>query len=107
LLYGFLATTAIMDSLFAHREFPELELSAQPAERKVQLRVLENVLALMERRHRQGRVMAWSALPRFAETLAVSEATAAHMDGISADDDFEAFNDLKSRRDITGVVRLR
>jgi hypothetical protein len=96
-----------MGSLFAHREFPELELSAQPAERKVQLRVLENVLSLVERRHREGRVMSWATLPHFAETSAVAEAASAHMDSLPADNDFGSFDELKSRRDATGVVRLR
>jgi len=96
-----------MGFLFAHREFPELELSAQPAERKVQVRVLEKVLAVVERRHRQGRIMGWSALARFAESPAVVEATAAHMDALPADDDVETFDELKRRRDAAGVVRLR
>jgi hypothetical protein len=107
LLYSFQATTDKMGSLFVHPEFPELELSPQPAERKVQVRVLESVLAVVERRHLEGRVMGWSALPRFAETSAVAEATEAHMDGLPADRDFGSFDDLKSRRDATGVVRLR
>ena len=71
-----------MGFLFAHREFPELELSAQPAERKAQVRVLEKVLAVVE-------------------------ATAAHMDGLPTEGDFESFDELKRRRDATGVVRLR
>ena len=67
-----------MGFLFVHPEFPELELSAPPGERKVQARVLENVLAVVERRHLEGRVMGWSALPGFAEMPAIAEATAAH-----------------------------
>jgi hypothetical protein len=96
-----------MGSLFVHPEFPELELSPQPAERKVQVRVLENVLAVIERRHLEGRVMGWTTLPRFAETPAVAEATEAHMARLPADHDFGSFDDLKSRRDASGVVRLR
>ena len=106
-MYSFSSTNCHMGSLSAHPEFPELELSPQPAERKVQVRVLENVLAIVERRHLQGRVMGWSALPRFAETSAVADATAAHMDSLPADPDFGSFDELKSRRDETGVVRLR
>jgi hypothetical protein len=97
----------LMGSLFAPPEFPELELSPQPAERKVQVRVLEGLLAVVERRHLQGRVMGWSALSRFAETTAVAEATTAHMESLPSDEDFGSFEDLKSRRDATGVVRLR
>jgi len=96
-----------MGSLFVHPEFPELELSPQPAERKVQVRVLENVLAVVERRHLQGRIMGWPALPRFAESSAVADATAAHMDSLPEDRDFGSFDELRSRRDATGVVRLR
>lgn len=106
LQYSFQATTKHMGSLFIHSEFPELELSPQPAERKVQVRVLENVLAVIERRHLEGRIMGWSTLPRFAETSAVAEATEAHMARLPADD-FGSFDDLKSRRDDSGVVRLR
>jgi hypothetical protein len=69
LLYSFLATTEMMRSLFVHPEFPELELSPQPAQRRAQVRLLENVLTLVERRHLQGRVMRWADLPRFAETF--------------------------------------
>lgn len=107
LLYSFLATTEMMRSLFVHLEFPELELSPQPAERRAQVRLLENVLTLVERRHLQGLVMRWADLPRFAETSAVVETTAAHTDSRPADNDFGSFDDLKSRRDDTGVVRLR
>jgi hypothetical protein len=95
-----------MGSLFVRPEFPELELSAQPAERQVQVRVLESVLAVVEHRHLQGRVMGWSSIPRLAETSAVAEATTAHMD-LPADENFGSFDDLQSRRDPTGVVRLR
>ena len=80
--YSFLARTDAMGFLFAHREFPELELSAQPAERKAQVRVLETVLSVVE-------------------------ATAAHLDALPADDDVESFDELKRRRDATSVVRLR
>ncbi|MDM0116802.1 hypothetical protein QTI66_32215 [Variovorax sp. J22R133] len=97
----------MMGSLLARPEFPELELSAQPAERKVQVRVLENVLAVVERMHLQGRIMRWSDLVRFAETSAVAEATSAHTDSLPAAQDFGSFEELKARRDATGVVRLR
>lgn len=96
-----------MRSLFVHPEFPELELSPQPAERRAQVRLLENMLTLVERRHLQGRVMRWADLPRLAETSAVVETTSAHTDSLPADNDFGSFDDLKSRRDDTGVVRLR
>jgi hypothetical protein len=96
-----------MGFLFVHREFPELELSAQPAERKAQVRVLEKVLSVIEGRHREGRIMSWSALARFAESPAVIEATAAHMEALPADNASEKFDELKRRRDATGVVRLR
>jgi hypothetical protein len=97
----------MMGSIFARPGFAELELSPQPAERKVQVRVLENVLAVVERMHREGRIMRWSDLPGFAETSAVAEAAAAHMERLPADHDFGSFDELKSRRDATGVVRLR
>jgi hypothetical protein len=96
-----------MGSLFGHPEFPELELSALPAERKVQVRVLERVLEVIERRHLEGRVMGWADLPQFAESSAVAEITAAHLEKLPADHDFGSFDDLKARRDATGVVRLR
>jgi hypothetical protein len=96
-----------MGSLFAHREFPELELSSLPAERTVQVRMLEKLVAIVERRHLEGRAMGWAALPRFAASSAVVEATAAHMQKLPADDDFASFDELKTRRDATGVVRRR
>ncbi|NDZ17059.1 hypothetical protein [Variovorax sp. WS11] len=65
------------------------------------------MLTLVERRRLQGRAMRWADLPRFAETSAVVETTAARTDSLPADNDFESFDDLKSRRDDTGVVRLR
>jgi len=96
-----------MGSLFAHREFPELELSPQPAERKVQVRLLRNVLTVIGRRNLLRQPMRWADVSRFAETAAVVEATTAHMDGLPAEADFGSFDELKARRDETNVVRLR
>jgi len=96
-----------MGSHFAHREFHEIELSARPAVRKVQVRLLKNVLEVIERRHLLRQPMRWSDVPRFAETAAVVEATSAQMDGLPPDADFGSFDELKARRDATNVVRLR
>ena len=96
-----------MNTLFAHPDFPELQLSSLPVERQAQIRVLDDVLALVERRQRGRAVPAWDSLGRFAETEAVAAATAAHMANMPADEGFESFEELKSRRDATGVVRLR
>jgi hypothetical protein len=96
-----------MNSLFAQADFPELQLSALPAERQAQIRVLNDVLALVEQRQRGRAVPAWDALARFAESDAVAEVTAARMEKVPANADFGSFEELKSRRDATGVVRLR
>ncbi len=71
------------------------------------MHVLENLLALAERRRRRGRAMRWADLPAFAEVSVVVGATAACMDGLPADKDFGSFDELRFRRDETGVVRLR
>ncbi len=96
-----------MNSLFAHPDFPELQLSSLPAERQVQVRVLDDVLAVVERRRRGSAVPAWSALSRFADTAAVAEATDRHMADVPSESGFGSFEELKSRRDATGVVRIR
>lgn len=105
--YCSIVLTEMRRSLHVLPEFPELELSPQPAERRAKVRLLENVLTLIERRRHRGRVMRWADLPRFAETSAIVETTAARTNSLPADDDFESFDDLKSRRDDTGVVRRR
>ncbi|MEJ8852755.1 hypothetical protein [Variovorax rhizosphaerae] len=96
-----------MGSRFSQREFSELELSAQPGERKVQARLLKDVLEVIERRRLLRQPMRWSDVPLFAETAAVVEATTAQMEGLPADPDFGSFDELTARRDETNVVRLR
>ena len=96
-----------MRPLFTHREFSELELSAQLAERRVQVRLLRVVLAVIGCKNLLRQPMRSSEVPRFADTAAVVEATTAHMDGLLAGTDFGSFEKLKARRDETNVVRLR
>ena len=75
--------------------------------RQVKYRVLEKLLAIAARSHLQVRVMGWAALPRFAASSAIAAATLAHMNKLPADEEFASFDALKTRRDATGVVRLR
>lgn len=86
--------------------FPELELSPRPAERAAQLRVLEDVFSVLERRHLERETMGWSFLADFADTPAIAAADAL-VQNIHEDTDFGSFEELASRRDSTGVVRLR
>lgn len=87
--------------------FPELQLSPRPAERVAQLRVLEDVFSVLERRHLERETMSWSFLADFADTPAIAAAADALVQNIPEDTDFGSFEELASRRDSTGVVRLR
>lgn len=96
-----------MTSLFAQNEFPELDLSQQPAERNAQVRVLKDVFSVIERHHLENRTMGWAFLTRVASTPAIAAAVDALVESLPSDDDFGSFEELKSRRDATGVARLR
>ena len=96
-----------MSGPFAHPVFPELELSRQPEERRVEVGVLERLLGVLERRRIDRQMLPWSAIPDFADTPAVVEATDAHLAALGPDAGFESFDELSARRDVTGVARLR
>ena len=96
-----------MIPLFAPSGFPELELSQQPAERAAQVRVLKDVFSVLERRHLERETLRWPFLAKVAETPAIAAAVDELVQGIPADEDFGSFEELKSRRDATGVARLR
>jgi hypothetical protein len=80
-----------MSAPFAHPKFPELELSTQPEERRVQVRVLDKLLGVLEGRRLARQIMPWSTIPDFAKTAAVIEATDAHLTGLGTDAGLESF----------------
>ena len=51
-----------------------LELSAQPAEREAQVRVLKDVFSVLERHHLERRTPDWSFLAEVCETPAIAAA---------------------------------
>ena len=96
-----------MSFQFAQSAFPDLELSHRPAEREAQVRVLKDVCSVLERRHLEHQTLGWSFLAKVADTTAIAAAVDEMVEGIPADEDFGSFEELKARRDTTGVARLR
>lgn len=87
--------------------FPELELSPRAAERDAQVRVLKDVFSVLERRHLEHQTLNWSFLVEVADSHAIAAAVDEMVKDIPADEDFGSFEELKARRDATGVARLR
>ncbi|HEV8314187.1 MAG TPA: hypothetical protein VGQ23_14055 [Burkholderiaceae bacterium] len=84
-----------------------LELSPQPAEREAQVRVLKDVFSVLERHHLERRTPDWAFLAEVSETPAVAAAVDALVQSLPDDTDFGSFDAARSRRDVTGVARLR
>jgi hypothetical protein len=84
-----------------------LELSPQPAEREAQVRVLKDVLSVLERHHLERRTPDWSFLVEVSQTPAVTAAVDALVKALPDDTDFGSFEAARSRRDANGVTRLR
>jgi hypothetical protein len=91
----------------AQPNFPELQLSPLAAERNAQVRVLKDVFSVLERRHLEHQTLNWSFLTEVADTHAIAAAVDDMVGDIPADEDFGSFEELKARRDATGVARLR
>ncbi len=94
-------------SLFANSLFENLKLSDRPVERAAQVRVLKDVFSVLEQRHLAKRAMKWSSLSELADTPVIAEVVDEMVQSIPPDEDFGSFEELKARRDETGVARLR
>jgi hypothetical protein len=87
--------------------FQNLRFSESPTERAAQVRVLTDVFSVLEQQHLSGQTSDWSFLSKLADTPVIAETVQTMVESIPSDADFGSFEELQSRRDASGVVRLK
>ena len=92
-------------SPIAPTELESLELSQQPAERVAQVRILKSLFSVLSRQQPSSNGRA--AVIQMANSPAIQAVVDSILSEQPEGEDFGSFEELKSQRDSTGVVRLR
>jgi hypothetical protein len=91
---------------FSLSDHATLEFSQQPAERNAQVRILKDLIALYSK-PTAGAASNRDQLVHLSETPAMKVLSDLLLAEIPESEGFGSFDELKSQRDASGVVRLR